>query len=51
MVVTAMGWNGTDVAFQEFSSESRCREAAGSLSEMIKKYGGGKSWSVRCMPK
>lgn len=50
-VVTAMGWNGTDVTFQEFSSRARCEYAADLLSKALDKSGGGLQWQIEIFPK
>lgn len=50
-VVTAMGWNGTDVTFQEFTSKERSVQAMEELSEALNEAGGGHKWTIRCFPK
>lgn len=51
IAVTAMGYGGTNVTTQEFTSRDRCEIAAETVSGMIKSYGGGKAHSIRCVAK
>ena len=51
IVVSALGWGGSNVRTQEFLSKQSCDHAADQTADMLKKFGGSGGFSVRCVQK